>query len=62
MPQLKSRGKDMELAAGTQMDDVLRADWPEIEELEAPEAETEGVAKSADRRNPAKQPGTTGAE
>ena len=64
MPQLKSRGKDMELSSGTRMDDVSSRKGlaREIEELEAPEAQTEGVAKSANRKNPAKQPGTTGAE
>ena len=59
---MKSRiAKDSsELAAGTSMDDVSRESWPEIQELESPEAQTEGVAKSADRTNPRKQPGTTG--
>lgn len=49
-----------ELAAGTGMDGVDRSGWPEGAELESPEAVTEGVAKSANRTNPAKQPGTTG--
>jgi hypothetical protein len=75
MPQLKSRiARDVlrdrgapqgglnesELAAGNPMDDVDRSDWPEGVKLDAPQATTEGVAKSGSRRNAAKQPGTTG--
>jgi len=63
---LKDRGApqgglgDCELASGNPLDKVDRSDWPEGEELSAPEATTEGVAKSRNRFNPAKQPGTTG--
>jgi hypothetical protein len=51
---------DSELSAGALMDDVDRSDWPEGAKLDAPQATTEGVAKSGSRRNAAKQPGTTG--
>ena len=63
---LKDRGapkgglNDAELAAGSPMDDVDRSSWPDEVFLETPQAETEGVAKAADRTNRAKQPGTTG--
>lgn len=53
---------DCELAAGNPLDDVDRSDWPDEVFLDAPQATTEGVAKSGNRRNPAKQPGTTGGE
>src|SRR5260370_38424885 len=65
---LKDRGApkgglgDCELASGNPLDRVDRSDWPDEVVLEAPQAETEAVAKSGNRRNPAKQPGTTGGE
>lgn len=53
---------DCELASGNPLDDIDRSSWPDEVFLDAPEATTEGVAKSGNRRNPAKQPGTTGGE
>jgi hypothetical protein len=53
---------DAEARSGNPMDDVDRGGWPDIEELETPQAATSGVAKSRNRSNPAKQPGTTGGE
>lgn len=49
-----------ELGGQKQLDGIDRSDWPEGAELEAPEAQTEGVAKSANRTSRDKQPGTTG--
>ena len=53
---------DAEARSGNLMDDVDRSDWPDEVFLEAPQATTEGVAKSRNRTNPAKQNGTTGGE
>lgn len=60
MPKSRIAKDSSELVAGNRMDAVDRSDWPDEVFLEAPEATTEAVAKSADRTNPAKQPGTTG--
>jgi hypothetical protein len=63
---LKDRGApkgglgDCELASGNPLDNVDRSDWPDEVFLDTPAATTEGVAKSRNRFNPAKQPGTTG--
>lgn len=61
MPRSRIAKDRSELSSGTtRVDRTDRSDWPEGEVLDGPEATTEGVAKSADRTNPAKQPGTTG--
>lgn len=52
-----------ELGGQKQLDGIDRSDWPEAAELsDGSESTTEGVAKSANRTNLAKQPGTTGAK
>ena len=57
----RTRKDSSELGGQKQLDAIDRSDWPEGAELsDGSESTTEGVAKSADRTNPAKQPGTTG--
>lgn len=62
MPKSRIAKDSSELGGQNQLDAVDRSGWPDEVFLDAPQATTEAVAKSANRMNPAKQPGTTGAK